>query len=473
MGKIRIIAKYILFLVPGVLGVVGFAVLGQTTVLDALFNVLQMYVLNYGDSPSNIWIELARWTAPLATATGVFLAASRLRNHIRSCFVYIKGGSVAVYGAQDEKQEMLKQLGSCGIEGGNSLVKAERYILLDEEERNMDFYHRYASELAGHQVYLRANFHSTFASGNIKTFCTEETVARLFWKQPHIFEQISKPKAVKQIVLIGFGELGEQLLYWGLLNLIFSPEETIEYHIFGDGSTFRAIRHGMEQITDPVRFYDQPWYTERSLIEQADLVIVIEQERQSELLSDLLLATTAACVDVFAANANAVELLDGNERLRIFRWKEEAQKLSYILDDVLLRRAKRINLRYSHLYQSVEETDENMEREWLNLNTFTRYSNISAADYHEIHLMMLEKMGIEPAAEKIDEDILDQLAHLEHIRWCRYHYLNNWHYGKCAGGARKDSIRRIHTDLVPYEALTEAEKEKNRENIRILLSVEG
>lgn len=61
----------------------------------------------------------------------------------------------------------------------------------------------------------------------------------------------------------------------------------------------------------------------------------------------------------------------------------------------------------------------------------------------------------------------ETLAHLEHIRWCRYHYINNWQHGKPENG-RKDKAKRIHADLVPYESLTEAEKDKDRENIRIL-----
>ena len=61
----------------------------------------------------------------------------------------------------------------------------------------------------------------------------------------------------------------------------------------------------------------------------------------------------------------------------------------------------------------------------------------------------------------------ETLANLEHIRWCRYHYINNWQYGQPENG-RKNKAKRIHADLVPYESLTEAEKDKDRENIRIL-----
>ena len=118
------------------------------------------------------------------------------------------------------------------------------------------------------------------------------------------------------------------------------------------------------------------------------------------------------------------------------------------------------------------ETAENRETEWARLDPFTRESNISAADYHQVRLEMLAALGLPASAQALPGQTLELLAELEHIRWCRYHYLHNWVWGQPEDGKRKDPVRRIHADLVPYGHLTEAEKEKDRENIRILLSVE-
>ena len=65
---------------------------------------------------------------------------------------------------------------------------------------------------------------------------------------------------------------------------------------------------------------------------------------------------------------------------------------------------------------------------------------------------------------------LEKLAELEHIRWMRYHYIHNWKQGKVESGT-KDPENRIHADLIPYEELSESEKEKDRENVRILFSL--
>lgn len=59
-------------------------------------------------------------------------------------------------------------------------------------------------------------------------------------------------------------------------------------------------------------------------------------------------------------------------------------------------------------------------------------------------------------------------AELEHIRRCRYHQFHNWRMGIPENGARKDVALRIHKDLILYDELTKEEKEKDKDNIRML-----
>ena len=54
--KKRNIGKYLLILVPFVMGVTGFTVLDGQPVVDSLFLSMEMYFLNYSDSPPNILI---------------------------------------------------------------------------------------------------------------------------------------------------------------------------------------------------------------------------------------------------------------------------------------------------------------------------------------------------------------------------------------------------------------------------------
>lgn len=467
------IKKAILFLTPFICSVMGLIVLEKEPVLDSLFNSVEMYLMNYGDTPPNILVEIARWTAPLVTASGLLLAINSLRTAFSNRIKYLKKNSVAVYGTDEDKNQFLQALGSRGINGQDCFVPAQRYILTGSEEDNFSFYEKYKTELSGKNVYLKCSNlpPQSIADPNLKLFCPEETAARLFWKQRELYTLSAAKKHVLKIVLLGFGKLGEELLLLGLQNNIFAPDQKIEYHIFGGDEAFFAVHKGLEKIEDAVIVHQDEWYNNLPLIESANLLLVLEQKEQMALLEKLLLSTTRAEMDVFASASFMEGLLSGQERLRLFFWEKESCRPEYIFNDLLLERAKRINLRYSHLYNNVSETDETKEQEWQKLDAFTRYSNISAADYHEVRLSMLKAAGLKPDGADMTAQHLELLSELEHIRWCRYHYLNNWKYGIPENGKNKDKNRRIHTDLVPYNTLTDADKEKDRENIRILLAI--
>ena len=101
--SMRQAGKALAFFLPAVFGVIGFAVLEGEPLSNALFNCLSMYVINYGDPPANFFVELARWTAPLATASGVFLAMAAVRQKLHNYLCFRRGQSVAVYGPPDRK----------------------------------------------------------------------------------------------------------------------------------------------------------------------------------------------------------------------------------------------------------------------------------------------------------------------------------------------------------------------------------
>lgn len=457
---------------PLILGMIGLLSAGEPFV-QALYRCLRMYIMEYDAEPANALVEIARWWAVIATASGVMLAINLLGGKLRNFLRYICGNSIAVYGPDSEKQELLEALGRKGIEGKDKLVRAHRYILLGSEEENFDFYTTHLSKLKNRTVYLKCHsLQSQSASDpNLRLFCPEETAARIFWKQNFLYPESEASCHQMKIVFLGFGKLGEELLLSALQNNIFSPSQRIEYHIFGDGDNFTAIHTQLTQLEDSVTFYSDPWHNHIKLISRANRVIVLSQEDQLALLKDLLLSTIRPRIDVFAANTTGIALLAGHNRLQVFDWQAVGQKPENILGDLLYERAKRINLRYAKLYGGVEETDANKEAEWNKLDTFTRYSNISSADYHEICLKIFDYMGLPHDAAQLSAQQLELFAELEHIRWCRYHYLNNWRQGIPTNGKSKDAAQRIHKDLVPFSSLTDGEKEKDRENIRVLLSI--
>lgn len=462
------VLKILLCSLPLYLGLYGYFVLADFRFSDALFRAISLYAMSDLDTPPNSFVEIARWTAPLVTASGLIWLFTVLQERFKNWFRYMRGNSIAVYGDDSDAAGILAELGDRGIHGKNEFVRAERYILVGEEKENLSFYRQNREKLQGKRIYMKcSSLHFQAEDPVIKFFCDEETAARLYWKQSALYGQAQNRNFQLKIAMIGFDKLEQELLIWGLQDNIFSVGQRLEYHIFGDGSKFRSLYHELEQIQDPVIFYDSPWYENLAALREADRIIIQDREE----LKELLFALPGKNVDVLAADEEKIRLMEGQDGLRLFCWKTEARRLDNILEDKLLENAKRLNLRYAHLYNHVEENEQNRESEWGKLDSFTRYSNISAADYHEIRCQMIEEWKKERGTWELTPEYEEMLSELEHIRWCRYHYLNNWKYGVPKDGKSKDRKMQIHINLVPYEMLSEEDKEKDRENIRILLKL--
>lgn len=464
--------KTMVFFLPFLLGFIGYFVFAKESLGNALFYSMSFYTLSFVSEAPNFAVELARWMAPLMTAGGVILAVRSLQERVREWIAGMKEGTIAVFGPEEETAPVLSELGTRGIRIRNPerLPRAERYILLGEERENFLFYRKHKKKLEKKKVYLKCDSMNARAEqAGLKLFSEEETAARLFWKKHGIWKEAREKNYRLKIVFTEFGPLEQQMLLWGLQNNIFSPQQKLEYHIFGETRQFHAIYHELDRIEDRIVFHENAWYEEPELLKEADRIFVSDV---SGSLSGLLYMLPGKTLHVLAEREEDTACFEEQNRLALFCWKKEAQRLENILDEVLLLRARRINLRYAHLYSGVEETRQNMEEEWDRLDVFTKYSNISAADYHEVRLQMLEDRKAQTGKAQPDEAFLQYLTELEHMRWCRYHYIRNWSFGIPENGKNKDAACRIHRALIPFSDLSEEEKEKDAENIRLLLSTE-
>lgn len=152
----------------------------------------------------------------------------------------------------------------------------------------------------------------------------------------------------------------------------------------------------------------------------------------------------------------------------IFRTAEEP-----LLSPAMLRKlARAIHSRY---LQEMRNRDNNEEStgdyltDYDNLPDEIKYSNADNA-YHIANKLLAigyrikpVNEGFQPMALHLDENEIETMSRIEHLRWSWDKRLNGWIFGNM-----KDSERKTHPGLIPYEELTESEKEKDRELVRLI-----
>ena len=81
----------------------------------------------------------------------------------------------------------------------------------------------------------------------------------------------------------------------------------------------------------------------------------------------------------------------------------------------------------------------------------------------------LERLADVAPRERVVEftpEEIEELAFLEHRRWCTERLRNGW-----VAGSPRDDERRIHPDLVPYDLLSEQSREYDRVAARTVLAI--
>lgn len=486
---LKILKKYLWLivsvLVVGGIGFIGFRQTGCVSPSDAVFHVFQMFFLNYSfdDTPVNCCLQIARFAAPLVTFAGFRKGLVNFANFVRTHAKTAQLGSIAVYAPEETAARLVKRLaerGENGVVGGSEFLSADTYILYNDSAWNARFLSMNREDLKNRQVYLRTDTlpaHSV-SSRNLHLFSPAEIVARDYWKTCGLLRVAAEQSYRCEVVLLGFGALGEQLLYWGLQDNVFSPDQLIRYHIFGDAEEFLSAHPYLREIGDPVIPHADGWLDHLDLLRGASLVLVLPEASdapaQEKTVYQLLSLLPGKKLVAFTEEPTLLSELD--KRVKVIDMTEDPLDPKLIMGDELIEHAMRINLRYLNRRmrekgKTIEESPENRRAEWDKLSTFLRYSNIGAADYHEIRKQLLEQRRVAPTRDAIDAETWELLEELEHMRWCRFYWLNNWRWGDPKNGETNDPDRRVHMDLLPYHALPDSELHKDREIIEVMLEL--
>lgn len=485
------------FILPLLLGTIGYCfMIGDKsaeiyTPIDALYCSFSLYFINILVQPyssslvGNILIHICRFYSPLVTLTGVALLffnfLSILKNKIREHSKY----SVVIYSDEDNIAaiDFWKRLKYGILSANNKINKPIKYrsaknhiIMFDNDIDNLTFYAQHKSEMKGNiRIQLDSlNFINlgTFTDSkrenvnndnNVAFFSKYEIIAREFWLNLNNLAYIASAENKNiNIAIPTFNTLGKKIFETGLLCNIYSKEQRIEYHIFDDNSLNKSRYSNFNTMNnDEICFHSiSDLGNNKELLNNMDLII-LTGENELKLLDYLILFTSPKTkIFIYMPNNTDISLFYNktqgeNVRILSFGHPSDIYNVANTLNFDSYEIAKRLNYIYEKKLKYTNELINNLKNQydnklqnevdeyWSKLNNYHKSSSISQGEYIKSVNKLLELL--KENNKKID---LEQLAEFEHIRWCRFHFLDNWSYAE-----EKNTTLKRHNCLIPFNQL--------------------
>ncbi len=464
MKYIKKLAVPFLFVMPFIIGIIGFLMEGES-LLDSAYNSFALYAVNPLYEEKNFLIEITRWLAPAVVASGLLVFVKELSRKIKDFFLCMKKDSFAIYGDSAERQELAGCIDNAVISSDLTFKDADNHIIMfNDDGESFRFFNKNRERLKNKNVYIKSDNIEMFKndSDEFRIINLNELVARNYWVEHNLMKYFAEGKNEIQISLIGFDGIAQEILNYAILNNIYSLSQKITYHIWGDCELYSSVHSDLNLMnSDKIVYHKESWQSSIDIISESDRIIFPVLPAMDSLI---MLAEKCRKSDIhcYKLDENLLGIVRDEGIVSFGQIEKILIKDSVFLTDVY-RSAKLLNFRYACLYGDAKESDgeEGIEAQWKKLNTFLRTSNISASDYHSIRKIIAENTEYSDSV----------MAEMEHIRWSRFHFLNHWRAGVTENG-KKDSSNRIHPCLVPFEALPQIDKEKDSETIKLLTEIQ-
>ena len=439
------------FWVPFVLGMIGYFGLSHMGFWESIYASGALYFVNPVTDNSNIIILLAKITAVVVTTSVLIVILSSLAGAIDRFFARRYKDSTAVYSDTEEGMRLAKSLRHGYFAPGKKAEKTENHIIMYQDDlQNIRLYSGQKDAFSGKPVYILLNEIDPFlleASGNVHFFNVFDLTARKYWRDQNLFEETENAEPV-QIAIIGYEKVGQAIFRYAYLNNIYRLDQKIEYHVWGCDIVQKEFLKELQfENQDRVIVHEEDCRESLDLIAGMNRVI-LTKEPYIELLQEILYRNPDGKVHCWSPQPMELDRIYAGNAVVVFGMLDEILTEDQIKREAIYRKAKLFNydyaLRYGNRHVSGDYEVE-MEKEWVALDGFKKGSNIARADHYWIEKRLSES--------GTDEHVLWEL---EHIRWCRFHYINHWKYDPV-----RDDAKRRHHLLIPYADLPQNEKEKD------------
>jgi hypothetical protein len=151
----------------------------------------------------------------------------------------------------------------------------------------------------------------------------------------------------------------------------------------------------------------------------------------------------------------------------MFKWASpinlaEARREAAIIDE----HAQLIHRNYQQQQVAAGSEVQRSHADWPELPGAYQDDNRAVADHLDTKLTIIgcrTANGAASPAAQIQPDEVEILAAVEHARWVAKRSIEGWKFSPL-----RDDIRRGHPSIIPYGDLPESEKQKDRENIKLI-----
>lgn len=140
---------------------------------------------------------------------------------------------------------------------------------------------------------------------------------------------------------LGVDALRQNLLDYGLMNNVYSVNQSIQYHIWGESRLYRNLLGDFDKMNgDTITYHDSNWWDELAQLKEFDRIIVAKDVNE-ELLQALLYLSCDAEIDFYNPEGVALSKIYKGDKLTEFGVLREVLTEETIKTDKLYREAKK------------------------------------------------------------------------------------------------------------------------------------